>query len=277
MKQFVWYDRRPDQTPVISDVDVTRFAEVVLRDYRPSLLERPGRLNPGHFIEHYLGASMEYQDIYYTRDQNPIAGATVFNTDHVMVFDRENMCVKEIFVEANTIILDNSTADPKNPGFGAFTMMHEAGHLHMHQDVYKRDNEQISFFDMGGFGQQEAGNAVLCKRSMLEQPKTMLVTDEDFREHQANTYAAAMLMPKATFIPLAMDLNYLAGFGSRIFSLPNKYDRKRHQELSGIIRRLADTYGVSYSAAEVQMRKYGLLTYQKDFQRAQTTLNKYLY
>ena len=223
MVEFRWNRRKADRTPIIRDIDVIRFTEAVLSDYKPEHLEKAGKLDPEHFIERYLGATIDYQDIYYSKGASPIAGATIFNKDHVAVFDKERNMVRTILVDPGTIILDNSVLDDKLQGFAEFTAMHEAGHFQIHPEVYERNGEQIDFFSLGMMKQADMINGVLCKRSNIGSNKTRLVTDEDFREHQANTYAAAMLMPRRTFIPFVSDLNKFYGYSNGIFVIMPEY------------------------------------------------------
>ena len=74
MIRFSCSRRSEDMTPVIRDIDISRFAEKVLSDYRPELLNPvrfgddpyycPELLDPYNFAEKYLGAAVDVQDIY---------------------------------------------------------------------------------------------------------------------------------------------------------------------------------------------------------------------
>ena len=50
----------------------------------------------------------------------------------------------------------------------------------------------------------------------------------------------------------------------------------RRAALRRILDTIANTYGVSKAAAEIQMKKYDLLTDVRDFRKAKTTLEKYI-
>ena len=56
--------RSNDMTPVVRDVDVTKYAMAVLREYMPERLERPGHIDAYKFVEQYLGANVEIMNIY---------------------------------------------------------------------------------------------------------------------------------------------------------------------------------------------------------------------
>ena len=260
MIKFRCFKRHPDGTPIIRDADIVKFAEAQLRDYRPELLEVPGKIDPLHFIERYLGANIDFQDIYYEEGTSPIAGATVFNDEEVRVFDRENMCIKDIPVKAGTIIIDNSTINDKNEGFARFTELHEAGHLNMHPAVYCKTPSQMSIF--------AARSLVLCKRETMEMGRRRLVTQEDFREHQANIYAAALEMPERPFTNLTLSLIQKYNIGidrNSVLVIPRDFNYDFEVGLARIIGELADTFGASLQAVRIQLQARGFLMTQKEY------------
>ena len=246
-----------DMTPVIRDIEIAKFAEKVLCDYRPELLNialyqdepyyDPALLDPYDFAEHYLGAGMEIHDIYTESSGEVIAGAAVFNAQKVKIFDKDNLCTREILVSPNTILLDSGTVDGSRKGFEYFTVMHEAGHLMMHRAAYRT-------------GMDVKDGAVLCRRSSIGRSLGGLRTGEDFREHQANTFAASMLMPPRMFIPYVKMLMERDGrFDEGIMVTHSVNDGSgRYWRYREIVRLTADQFGVSRAAAEVQMAKYGL-------------------
>ena len=134
-------------TPILYNSEIWEFAEEQIRDYRPALLKEPGKFNAFHFLESYLGANLEYQDIYYREGECPIAGATVFSDGYVRVFDRESQCIRPIFVPAGTILIDNATIARGNEGFAAFTALHEGGHFNLHSQVFSQNNDQLGLFE----------------------------------------------------------------------------------------------------------------------------------
>ena len=142
MIRFTPKRKSEDMTPVVRDVDLARYAEEILRDYRPELLSGPDRLDPYHFAEHYLGSNVLIHDIYTPDRNEKIAGAAIFRDGAVKVFDKENMGTQIIPVKANSILLDSDTAHSKYDGFEEFTMMHEAGHLLLHREVYRHLQSQ---------------------------------------------------------------------------------------------------------------------------------------
>lgn len=251
-------------TPIVKDTDIQDYAETLLQDYKPKLLREPGKINPIHFVESYLGAVVDYQDIYYPENSPAIAGATVFNDDRILVFDREEKRIKPIEVSANTVLIDNSTMDDGKEGFAAFTVLHEGGHLCLHPAVYRRLDGQLSIFD----DHKDGDYVVCCRKSSLEgngAKRSKLTTQEDFREHQANVFAASIAMPRQTFIPAAQELIRKAGFRNGVYVMPTIMDWDYTFGVSAIEETLSDLFGVSKAAANVQMKRLGLLMPEEQY------------
>ena len=254
MIPFRWRIRDKTRTPIIRNEDIWEYAEMLVGDYRPSLLREPGPIPVEHFLESYLGASLDYQDIYFERGAQPIAGATVFNDERIRVFDREGQCTRVIEVSANTIIIDNSTVAAGNRGFAAFTGLHEGGHFTMHPEVYQLNPNQFCLFEP----QKDGSGAVCCRRSSLSKRWCGKLTPEQYREHQANTFAAFTAMPRQTFIPLAGELIRKAGYRDGIF-VDVETDWECESYLEKICNELAGVYGMSFTAVKIHLRDLGLL------------------
>ena len=257
-----------DMTPVLRDIDIARYAQSVLYDYRPEFfLYNPGDdpyfepalLDPYDFAEKYVDATVDVQAIYTDSSDDFIAGAAVFNLQKVKVFDKDNMCTREIIVPANTILLDTRTVHGKSQPFEYFTLMHEAGHLLMHQRVFRK--LPVMGFYTSGEEVQPSDSATLCKRSNIGRSSAGLRTNEDFREHQANTFAACMLMPPRLFIPYVHHLmkSPWTRFDDEIMITSTVNDgTSAYWRYREIVRNAALKFGVSTKAAEVQLTKYGL-------------------
>jgi len=256
------------RTPILRSEEIRQYAEAVVGDYKPSLLREPGSVNVPHFLESYLGATLDYQYIYYERGSDPIAGATVFNDSLIRVFDREGKCIRAIPVTAGTIIIDNDTADSRNKGFALFTGLHEGGHFVMHGDVYRRTPNQISLYEPA-----EDGEAVVCcrRKALFSYRSPRNLSPEEHREHQANVFAAFVAMPRQTFVPLADSLIRNEGFSDHVFP-EDGGDWENYAALERICNKLSEVYGVSPTAAKVHLKEVGMLMniHAYEEQKAQT-------
>ena len=248
--QCTRWDR--NNAPVTDNASIQDYAEMLLGDYKPALLQHPERVNGIHFLETYLKLSVDYQYIYYEENELPIAGATVFENDMVRIFDREKMCVRSIPVRANTVLLDNSILVDGKEGFANFTAMHEAGHFCMHSRAYRHEPRP---------GQ----NILCCRHATVGQPcdlRGKKLTSRQNLEHQANVFAAYIMMPRQTFLPYARELirseGYLHG------AITDFNDWETDYRLQRVLRQLAETYGVSCTAAKIHMEELGLIQSQRD-------------
>lgn len=258
-------DRKNNNTPVLSNKEIDEFAHRILQDYKPELLERPGKIRYEHFLETYLGATIMYADIYNDDPDRPIWGATAFKDEVLKVFDKENMCVRTVHVPARTVIIDRSLLADGEGGRALFTALHEAGHLLLHICVYNPDIEgQISFLE------DEMVLVVCCRQDTIERfyPPNPLRgrtrTSAEWREHQANYFAAAIAMPNATFRPFVVNLLHQHEFrkGQIVTGRDEDLDILAEDILPSEI---SETYGVSRQAAFIKLKKAGFVIDTKTF------------
>lgn len=259
--------------PIIKDAVIQDYAERQLAEYKPQLLKEPGRIDALRFLEAYLGVNVDFQDIYYPEGSNSIAGATVFNRERVRVFDRERKCIRAIEVPANTVLIDNKTMEIGKDAFARFTQLHEGGHACIHPSVFRKDPSQLTLFDAD---ELEPSSMVCCRENVLNftAPKKSIrdFTAHDWREHHANTYAAAVAMPRPTFVPMAEKLIKDCGFWQGVFIEPDMIDLRYERALNKIVLQLALAYGTSKSAVKVHMRRLGLLKTEREYRIQQAKL-----
>ena len=254
MIEFNCPNRKFDGTPVVCDLEVMAYAEAQVGDYKPELLRTPGKINALHFVESYLGASVDAQNIYNIVPGMGINGITVFK-DAVIPVNEEGNAVGKIF-PAGAIIIDSDVME-REDGFAQFTIVHEGGHFCMHYPAFCGEDILAA---------RSLMDKIMCRSSMMEAERSenKRWTDRDFMEHQANVYAAAVLMPRQTFIPFVKELNRTHG-GNKdgIFVRPpiDPFFQYRHWYvfLEEIGQKIAEMYGVSESAAFVHMKRCGLI------------------
>jgi Zn-dependent peptidase ImmA (M78 family) len=248
-------DKKNHNTPIIKDSEIDALAEMLLADYKPQLLKEPGKIKYEHFLESYLGANLDYRHIYYEEDEELTLGVTAFNQEKLPIFDRENMCVDEITLEKNSIVLDFYVTAEGREGLELFTGLHEGGHFWMHQGVYARNEMQISLF-----GIDELRPVTCCRKADIESfgKRRGHRTPEQWREHQADYFASALAMPGATFIPLVQEI--LRSWGVNDGYVVEDAGIDEHYLAEDVLPRiLSNTYGVSRTAAYVKLRKCGFV------------------
>jgi len=256
-------------TPIISDKQIDEFAHEVLADYKSGLLKEPTAIRFEHFLESYLGFTLDFKDIFNEDPARPIFAATAFNDGVLKIFDRENTCVRQINVLAKTVVIDNYVMQSGKEGLALFTGMHEGGHILIHPRVYNPECEgQTSLFPSEIL-------AVICYRSEnienFGQPYRKKRTKSEWLEHHADCFAAATTMPNATFKPFIKGL--LRDYGVRrdkIYLGQNAdIDRLANQILPFHIH---ETYGVSKKAAQIKLIKCGFVVDERDMEVLQAAL-----
>ena len=248
--------RSRDMTPRVRDGSIEEYVLRLLKEYKPELLEfPPKKINAFHFVESYLGAHLEFQDIYYEEGAKPILGMTCFGKTTVRVFDREHFCTKNIEVPENTIILDNSLMKEGNEALANFTVLHEAGHFCMHREVY--ENIKASGYRVR-----------FCSRKRTKSSgRKALNSESDFREHQADVFAAAVAMPRPCFVPFICILNRYLGYGDGVFvtGLPGEIGKIKDVYLKALLKHVAAFYQVSTAAVQIRMERLELKKELKDY------------
>jgi len=244
-------DRRNNNTPILYDREIDEFAHAVLADYKPKLLKEPGAIRFEHFLESYLGATIFYKDIYSDDPERPIFGATAFRDSTLKVFDRENNRIAGMRVSANTVILDNFVMQPGKEGLATFTGLHEGGHILIHPGVFASECDgQMTLFG------EEFQPVVCCYRESVESFgwKRKKRTPQEWREHHADYFAAAIAMPNVTFIPFVRRLMQEHGVrkGCIVLGQDTDLDILAQEILPECI---TEVYGVSRQAAFIKLKK----------------------
>ena len=109
MIEFNCPNRKYDGTPVVCDLEVMAYAEAQVGDYKPELLKTPGKINVVHFVESYLEATIDMQDIYNIVPGMGINGITVFKDAMIPVCEDGETVNK--FFPAGAIIIDSGVTE----------------------------------------------------------------------------------------------------------------------------------------------------------------------
>ena len=237
-------DYNNNNTPILYDREIDEFAYEVLEDYRPKLLQEPGAISFEHFLESYLGVTLRFADIYSKDPERAIYAITAFSDGTIKVFDRENERITNMIVWANTVIIDNSVMERGKEGLAMFTGLHESGHILIHPKVYET-------FRAG---------QVCCRRENVESFGNggSQRTPEQWLEHQADYFAAALAMPNVTFVPFVNEFLREQGVYKRSIVLNEDEDLDiLAKDL--LPERIHEVYGVSKHAASVKLKKSGFV------------------
>lgn len=244
-------------TPILYDREIDDYAHAVIADYKPHLLDGPDSMCFQHFLESYLGLSIEYHDIYNDDPDRPILAMTTFGDGNVKVFDKDNECVSRIYVREGTVIIDNAVMKPGREGLALFSGLHEGGHYMMHKDVYSKMIEQAA--ETG----DDISPVVYCRRENIESsPRAKIGRErrsaEQWREHHADYFAAAIAMPTVTFKPFVHSILRENGHYKGSIALGRDHDLDILADCI-IPDAISEVYGVSIRAAKIKLRKMGFV------------------
>jgi Zn-dependent peptidase ImmA (M78 family) len=233
------------KVPYVTYEALDDYAEKIVNDFEPALLHTPSAINADHFLEYYLGLTVDFRRICFNQR---VLGITAFNDGTVDIFDEETRKPDEIYVKTGTVIIDSSLTVKKNERRLRFTMMHErGGHWLLHRQAFSKDNP---FGPAGIYANQylaaKAGNGDYL-RSNKER------TDIERMERQADFLASAILMPRP-----AMRVACRACFkiyGERARRIVRGASMMDDMFAAQLPEYIADIFNVSKRAALIRLEK----------------------
>ena len=232
------------RVPYITFEALDDYAEDLIADFMPELLNTPGWLNTDKFLEYYLGLQAEYHRICYDRK---ILGITAFSDGVLRVADEDSGRPKKLPVTKGTVLIDSSLMIRWNRSRLRFTTMHECSHWILHKETFAEDNpfKPVALYEEQYMAAKE-GRADYS-RSMKEQ------TDIERIERQADFLAAALLMPRPALRIVYRNYFKLHGMKPRRIVIGKSPVDNFHAELLPF--HVADEFGVSIIAARIRLEK----------------------
>ena len=175
------------QVPYITYDALDEYAEKIVADFAPELLNNPGVIAMDEFLEYYLRLTLDYRQICFNKK---VLGITVFNDGMVDIIDEETGLPSEISVTTGTVILDTSLISKRNEPRLRFSGFHEGSHWLIHRKAFASDNP----FGPAGI---YANKFIATKEGRGDYIRsTKERTDYERMERQADFLAAGILMPR---------------------------------------------------------------------------------
>lgn len=226
--------------------DLEQIADEILKKYAPSNLHSPRPLNTTDFLENYLGLIVKNR--YICDFQSGILGLTVMG-DIVPVPSYDEMLRPVVLEETfGTVLISPQLLEKDHHPRRRYTEMHEAAHFILHKPYFEKCERTMA-------GKTEYPCAfVACRK--VENYREKIRTDVDWLEYQADSLAAALLMPQSAFLSHAHDVFRKNGVYRQYITVGKYDDRSR---LRRIICDIAQTFFVSYRAAQIRMLHLGLI------------------
>lgn len=166
-------------------------AEELLRDFDAERLVKVKPIDVYAVIEKCLGVPYDWK--YLTPDQS-ILGMTAFKAGYAWVWPDSHyeagMLPTKAYFEAGTIVIDSTLTETEYHGPENFTVMHEVFHQVLHKRIFAHSNPDYTH--------------ITTKDALYRRRKPM--TPLEKCEFQANTCAAAFLMPRDLVAKTLADL-----------------------------------------------------------------------
>lgn len=232
--------------PIIRKDEFDDLAKQILYEYMPDVLDSPKAVDIRYLAEECIVVDIREEKLCLEN----ILGFITFADMVIPISDN-----KEIEVSEGTIILDVRLHYKMTRW--RFTVAHELAHWILHRAYHCGDNREYNF-RKGGY------SYIACRSDKTELGKKnprVAHTDEEWAEWQADNLAAALLMPKPTFVYAAKQTLFRHGFYD--LRLVSGQDVSRGME---VVKELADLFQVSMRAVRIRMRTFGM--YEGDAKRA---------
>jgi len=246
------------RVPYIGYDALDSYAEEVVADFAPELLNNPSVLNAEAFLEFYLGLSTRYCNISHSKQ---VLGVIAFNDGLLEVANEETGGNEAIIVEAGTVVLDSSLTTKRNKPRLRFTSMHEGSHWLIHKEAFAKDNPL-------GIAGAYGTSFVAAKEGRVDYSRsTKERTDIERIERQADFLASAILMPRPALREAYREFFHSHGEKARriIKGCGNPLDDVFAAKLPQYI---ADLFGVSKRAALIRLEKLSAIVDNKTWRGA---------
>ncbi|MCF0228920.1 MAG: ImmA/IrrE family metallo-endopeptidase [Parasporobacterium sp.] len=203
----------------------------LLKQFDSERLTKTKPLDVYAVIEKCLDVPYDWK--YLTPNQS-ILGMTAFKAGTLWVWPEsyyeEGMLPTKIYVKEGTILIDGSLTELPERGAENFTVMHEVFHQVLHTRCFRHSNPDYTH---------------CTTRDALKNGKRQSMTPLEICEYQANTCAAAFLMPK----PLLIEkVNRYAGGRLHLKSYADYL----------LVKNLAEEFSVSPTAMKFRLLNLGL-------------------
>lgn len=220
--------------PVLTRNQIDTAAQKILELYTPNRGKSQTPIDVEFLIEQVFNLTLDYQTL---QPDGSILGETIFQDGVREVFDIDTFDSGYIQVKAGTIILDASMSEMMDTRT-LFTEAHELGHCLLHNLFYSSTTNR-------------ACRSHLSQR--LYFPHYQAKSPIEWTEWQANTFAAAILLPRPALRATLRDFlneNHLSWK-----ELSNFNDYKNRVKYVELLERISKTYCVSRETARLRMNK----------------------
>lgn len=229
-----------NDVPVLTRNQIETTAEQILAHYMPEALVSQTPTNIEGLMENCFDLHLDFQTI---QPDGAILGETIFSDGYRQIFDDTSLTPQIIEVKKGTIILDSFMSE-KMETRTLFTEGHEFGHWCLHGPFYSATDNRA------------------CRSHRYQRmyfPHYQAKTPIEWTEWQANTFAAAILLPRSALrITLREFLEENKLTWQKLIDFTEYSNRLKYIEL---LNRIAKSFCVSNETARIRMNKLCNLTF----------------
>lgn len=227
----------------LSKPDFDDIALIFLREYLPGIVDIPREVDIN-----YLAKECLYLDIYskHLSADKSVLGLIAFADTKIPYYDLRFQ-PQYFEIKEGSIVIDLSLSGSLQTPRRRFTIAHEVSHWILHRSYHSPTNKQYEFRKYDGYFQS--------KSSSIERKYKKLETDTDREEWQANSLAAAILMPKIAVLECAYK-EIQKQFGASYNAL---YELEDTEAYSNVIHNIAEVFNVSKQATEIRLEQLDII------------------
>ncbi len=227
---------------ILHGSDLENIAYSVVKKHFPINLEYPRPCDTQQLLEEF---GLMEKCAFLGIPGHEILGATIMGDSGEIVACDLMMTPIVLNETYGTVLIHSNLCCAKNAPRKKYTEAHELAHWVLHQDYF--DSAKV-------YKRVGSPNCIACRT--VENYKLEKKTEHDWLEWQADTLAAAILMPKFIFFDYAKSELKKAGAFSGFLAEGNPDDKRIFYEA---IDSISHRFGVSHRAAQIRMIHLGLI------------------
>lgn len=234
------YPQYPNGMYRLQRKDFDDIAREILKEYMPGIVDVQKEVDMNYLIKECLYLTVKSKNI--TADKS-VLGLIAFEDATVPCYDLMFNPI-QVDLTAGDVLIDMSLSGNAAMTRRRFTLAHEASHWILHRSYHSPTNPKFEF----------RKTYEMSEEKNIERKYRKLETDTDREEWQANSLAAALLMPKIAFMKTAL-YEIWRTYGSEEYQLINDGS----DEYREVIQRISSVYNVSGQATEIRLDQLKLL------------------
>jgi len=222
--------------------DFDNIALALLREHLANVIDSPREVDISHLIKDCL-----YLDVYskHLSPDKSVLGLVAFEDTTIPCYDL-HFNPTTVDIVAGNIVIDLSLSGQRQLPRRRFTLAHELSHWVLHRSYHSPINQVFALKKV---------NYLPCGDADIAIKKKALLTDSDKEEWQANSLAAAILMPKFSFLQCAHQ-EIRRQYGALNSSISDMDDPERYRST---VENIAGVFNVSFQATEIRLDQFDLI------------------